>query len=314
MVSVTVSQARRVPVVPKGFPITVEIPDKTAESATVADVKAAVAAKFPIFYVERQAYTVKGEKKTLADETTLNAAGIAEGGELVVKDLGPQIGWQTVFLIEYVGPLIVHPLIYHFPSLFYGGSVQHSLLQKYVYIMVLLHFVKRELETLFVHRFSHGTMPLYGVFRNSFHYHVLGGLGLAYSVYSPTFSATSPYIRGTIRNSPTFLWSWIAIWAFAEISNWRTHVILRNLRPAGTKVRKIPYGYGFDLVSCPNYAFEILGWTVISVMTNSYASHVFLIAAVYIEVVWALKKHRNYKKEFGTAYPKGRKAIFPFII
>ena len=30
-------------------------------------------------------------------------------------------------------------------------------------------------------------------------------------------------------------------------------------------------GYGFNMVSCPNYLFEILGWTVISVMTNSIA-------------------------------------------
>jgi very-long-chain enoyl-CoA reductase len=28
---------------------------------------------------------------------------------------------------------------------------------------------------------------------------------------------------------------------------------------------------------------------------------------------WALKKHKQYKKEF-PEYPKGRKAMFPFII
>lgn len=77
------------------------------------------------------------------------AAGVAEGGELVVKDLGPQISWTTVFVIEYVreflkavtlvdtndeqiGPLIIHPLVYNFPRIFYGGPVQHSMLQKCV--------------------------------------------------------------------------------------------------------------------------------------------------------------------------------------
>jgi very-long-chain enoyl-CoA reductase len=29
---------------------------------------------------------------------------------------------------------------------------------------------------------------------------------------------------------------------------------------------------------------------------------------------WALKKHRNYKKEFGKEYPRGRRAMFPFIL
>jgi very-long-chain enoyl-CoA reductase len=28
--------------------------------------------------------------------------GIIEGGELQVKDLGPQVSWRTVFLAEYV--------------------------------------------------------------------------------------------------------------------------------------------------------------------------------------------------------------------
>ena len=43
--------------------------------------------------------------------------------------------------------------------------------------MVLLHYVKRELETAFVHRFSSETMPLINVFKNSFHYYVLFGFG-----------------------------------------------------------------------------------------------------------------------------------------
>ena len=68
-----------------------------------------------------------------------------------MKDLGPQISWRTVFFIEYVrtvlvcglawqsnscpvqvGPLVIHPLFYHFPRVFFGGPVQHSTLQKYV--------------------------------------------------------------------------------------------------------------------------------------------------------------------------------------
>lgn len=97
--------------------------------------------------MSRQKLSLKGEKKTLSDETTLASLGIADEGELAVKDLGPQISWKTVFVIEYVcrprahffenalsprqiGPLIIHPLIYHFPKVFYGGPVSHSVLQK----------------------------------------------------------------------------------------------------------------------------------------------------------------------------------------
>ena len=34
--------------------------------------------------------------------------------------IGPQIAWKTVFLIEYAGPLIIHPIFYWLPGLIYG--------------------------------------------------------------------------------------------------------------------------------------------------------------------------------------------------
>lgn len=124
---------------------------------------------------------------------------------------------------------------------------------------------------------------------SSFHYHVFGGVFLAYAVYSPTYGALSPYIRGTIRDDPTFLLLCTAVFLvrlkcaakglcrltvrfqFAELSNGKTHLILRDLRPAGTKQRGIPHGYGFNLVSCPNYTFEIIAWLSTCIMTGSYA-------------------------------------------
>lgn len=153
----------------------------------------------------------------------------------------------------------------------------------------------------------------------------------------------------TIRNDEQFLWICTGIWAvsclfsysfrhclttlqFAEMSNLHTHLTLRSLRPEGTRKRAIPQGYGFDLVSCPNYFFEILGWAVIALMTGSIAGTLFLskyhllvlnlihIAILFTGVsavtmsIWALKKQRNYQKEFGKEYPRGRKAIIPFIL
>lgn len=38
----------------------------------------------------------------------------------------------------------------------------------------------------------------------------------------------------------------------------------------------------------------------------------FLIAGGYMMFIWAIKRHRNYKKEFGKAYPK-RNVIIPFL-
>ncbi len=57
------------------------------------------------FHPSRQKLTLKGEKKALEDGTSLKDAGVEDGAEVTVKDLGPQIGWKTVFLIEYVRPI-----------------------------------------------------------------------------------------------------------------------------------------------------------------------------------------------------------------
>ena len=75
---------------------------------------------------------------------------------------------------------------------------------------------------------------------------------------------------------------------------------------------------------------------VIAIMTGSYAgqcthlvhrrmvveltiillSSAWLFVAVggFIMSKWALKKHKAYKREFGEAYPRHRKAIIPFIL
>ncbi|KAF9790639.1 3-oxo-5-alpha-steroid 4-dehydrogenase-domain-containing protein, partial [Thelephora terrestris] len=309
MVSVKISSAGKPLSLARGLPITVEVKD----DAKVSDVKAAIAAKFPKLYVSRQKLTPKGERKALEDDTLLKDVDVGDGDELFVKDLGAQISWRAVFVVEYIGPLILHPIFYWFPQVFYGQPVEHSEMQKFAYALVMLHFLKRELETLFLHRFSHGTMPFVYIFRNSAHYHILAGLFLAVDLYRPGYSSTSPNIQGTIYENIAFLWGCVAVWLFAEFSNFLTHLNLRSLRPEGSRKRVIPHGYGFDWVSLPNYFFEILGWAAFTVMTGSWASVLFLAVGTGTMANWAMQKHRKYKKEFGSDYPRNRKIMIPFI-
>lgn len=58
---------------------------------------------------------------------------------------------------------------------------------------------------------------------------------------------------------------------YSELSNLVTHLNLASLRPAGTKTRQIPRGYGFDSVSCANYWFESLAWFAFTGLTLNWA-------------------------------------------
>ena len=65
--------------------------------------------------------------KALKDDMTLTDLDLNSGAMLYFKDRGLQIGWTTVFLSEYAGPLLVYLWISTRPWLFYGKN--------YIYIL-----------------------------------------------------------------------------------------------------------------------------------------------------------------------------------
>jgi len=98
-------------------------------------------------------------------------------------------------------------------------------------------------------------MPIFNIFKNSSHYWGLSGLLLGGAIYGPWSSASK--LANTIQDRDSFLIGCTAVWVLAQVGNLISHVILKNLRPAGSRVRKIPRGFAFELVSCPNYFFEV---------------------------------------------------------
>ncbi|THV01089.1 hypothetical protein K435DRAFT_963749, partial [Dendrothele bispora CBS 962.96] len=282
---------------------------------TVGHLKTKIQVKIRRFYKTRQHLVIKSSQRPLLDETlTLQEAGVNAWDELEVIDLGPQLPWKFAMLVEYTGPFIIHPFFYFLPQVIYGTPVLHSRMQGVVFAMVEAHFVKRILETLFIHRYSRSTLSVPATLKNSLYYHGLGGFLFALDLYRPKYSATSPYINGTVRDSTAFLWICVLAWAFFQISNLSTHLTFRSLRRPGDITKALPFGYGFGWVSCPNYLFEMLAWSVICLLSGNLAAWLFFTAGAFQMTRLALKKHRSYKKKFEKSYPRGRKAIFPFVL
>jgi very-long-chain enoyl-CoA reductase len=72
------------------------------------------------------------ESKTLNDDVKLSTLDLKQGKILYFKDLGMQIGWKTVFLWEYFGPLVCYLVSYIRPALIYGakaGTPIHPVVQ-----------------------------------------------------------------------------------------------------------------------------------------------------------------------------------------
>jgi len=227
---------------------------------------------------------------------------VVDGAQVVVKDLGPQISWTTVFIIEYLGPILIHLAFYMHSVLVRGVCM--SPVQNLAFACVCGHFLKREYETLFVHRFSLATMPFTNLFKNCGHYWLLSGFLIAYFLYSADYVAPSvPFVV-----VPAF----VAFLA-AEVGNYHAHLTLRNLRPPGSTKRGIPRGGLFRLVSCPNYTYEIGAWVSFSLMTGLVSSWFFTLVSFAQIYLWAVKKHRRYLSEFVT-YPKNRKALIPYLL
>ena len=53
-------------------------------------------------------------------------------------------------------------------------------------------------------------------------------------------------------------------------------------------------------------------WLAFTIMTQSFTAGLFFAAGLAQMSIWALGKHRNYRKEFST-YPR-RKAIVPLVL
>ncbi len=245
---------------------------------------------------------------TLLDDTrTLESYGIKDGSIVCVKDLGPQVSWTLVFLVEYFGPIAIHVLMYYVLGRL--RAEPYGAVQRIAFACVLAHFFKREAETLFVHRFSLATMPLANLFKNCGHYWLLSGVLLAYGLYSPGYVAPGPHEPAFYARVVPAL----CLFVFAELGNLNAHIVLRNLRPEGTTRRAIPRGGLFEYVSCPNYTFEILAWLAFAWMTMHPISWLFAAVSAIQMYVWAAKKHQRYLREF-PGYPKSRRALVPFVL
>ena len=102
------------------------------------------------------------------------------------------------------------------------------------------------------------------------------------------------------------------LFALGAFINWRADTILFGLREQGFTGYKIPEGFLFDKVSCPNHLGEMIEWIGYALMSFNLPGLAFAIWTMTNLIPRAMAHHKWYKLYF-EAYPTNRKAFLPGI-
>jgi len=102
----------------------------------------------------------------------------------------------------------------------------------------------------------------------------------------------------------------ILIFGIGAYINWRSDLVLINLRNGDNKEYSIPRGFLFEKISCPNHMGEIIEWTGYALMSLNLPAFAFAVWTAANLIPRALAHHKWYQKYF-IDYPSNRKAVIP---
>jgi len=105
----------------------------------------------------------------------------------------------------------------------------------------------------------------------------------------------------------------VLIFVAGAFINQRADHLLIHLRKPGETGYKVPRGFLFDYISCPNHFGEIVEWIGFAIMTWSLPGLSFAIWTAANLIPRALNHHEWYQETFDD-YPKGRKAVIPSLV
>lgn len=173
-----------------------------------------------------------------------------------------------------------------------------SLVQWTVIGAVSLHFVKRILESLFLHRYSRPA-------------------SLSATLVVAFLYSTAAYIIGRMNETPVpapdgWFVTGVAFFFLGSAGNFYHHKLLADLR-RDSPGYFVPKGGLFEFTACPHYLFEIFTWLGFAILSRHLAVWMILLFVIAYLTALSLRALEWYRAEFPD-FPKNRKAILPFIL
>lgn len=167
------------------------------------------------------------------------------------------------------------------------------------FVLTTLHFAKRTLECLFLHKYS-GSMPLSSsIFISSLY--ILTVIALSF------FVIPEEEKNSTMQSIGTFLF------VVGMIGNYYHHYLLAKLRQPGDKSYKVPVGGLFEYVAAPHYLFEIIDWFGMAIVSQHFMNIYLTIGMTGYLMQRSIAQTKWNQKNLKEKYPKERKHLIPFI-
>lgn len=217
-------------------------------------------------------------------------------GRHVKKGWGPEIanhlGWVIMELPSFL-------IILYFTTAYSQSS--YALLLS---LLWLFHYFNRTFIFPFRIKTKNKKMPLTIVGSAIFFNTINAGLNGYYLSHLENY---------TIENfNSWYFYLGIAFFIIGFIINQISDTLLINLRKPNEVGYKIPKGFLFSYISCPNLFGEIIQWTGFAIMAWNIPAVTFLIWTLANLVPRAAGHHKWYREHF-SEYPKNRKALIPGI-
>ncbi len=218
-------------------------------------------------------------------------------GRHIKKGWGPQISNRLGWIIMEAPSFLI--ILY-----FYASSDQ-SIYASVLSLLWLVHYLNRTFIYPFRIRTQGKKMPLIIVGSAIFFNCVNAGLNGYFLAHFETYTIQSFYHWNFILG--------ITLFVIGFLINQKSDHMLIHIRKPGETGYKIPSGFLFNYVSCPNLFGELIQWSGFALMAWNLPALTFLVWTFANLIPRATGHHRWYKNQFDH-YPKKRKAVIPGIL
>ena len=224
---------------------------------------------------------------------------VAPFGRHSRTDWGPMINNRLAWMIMEAVSLLV------FNYFFWTGSGERSTAALIFATLWSLHYINRSFIYPFRQKDKQKKMPaiimIFAIIFNSVNGFLNGYYLGNFSDYDQNYLMSAFFIAGFL------------LFAVGFYINLRSDNMLLDLRSDGSKDYKIPRGFLFESISCPNHFGEIIEWIGFAIMTLNPASLSFAVWTFANLAPRSIAHHKWYQSHF-PEYPKNRKAVVPRLL